>query len=142
MSLIATAIVLHHTAGWATYAQLQSEQARRNEGYHRIILPDGSVKAPRQIPSLTNGAYGERWAGPFINVALVGPFHLVPVPAAQFEALVQTVAVLIQRYNLSPKIITTHGAVGQRWGYATACPGSYVEKMLPYAFKRWYIYHD
>lgn len=137
-----TALVIHHTAGNMSYQQILNEFATRREGYHRVIFPDGSVKSPVPIGTRSNGAYSERWAGPYINVSLVGAYHLRPVPAAQFEALVQTIAVLLKRYDLSPSIVTTHRQVGLKWGYGTACPGSYTESMLPYLYKRLYIYAD
>lgn len=98
--------VLHLTNGWAGI------------GYHKVILPDGSIEPGRPETMVGAHAFGANRRS--IGIAVVGNFELRPPSEAQLVSLVQLTRELMKKYNVSAANVLPHRQVTA----GTTCPGA------------------
>ncbi len=131
-------IVVHHTASeWSTLERIDAYHRRKFEDpdgieYHFLVTngkkaPEGRIDVGRwKLQKRAIHLFKPEGAPDAIAVSLIGNFHERDITSDQFEALVDLVATLAQRYSIPIENITTHTRVD---GRLTVCPG----KHFPYA---------
>ena len=133
-------IVIHHSAtadgGAARFDAEHREKGWDELGYHFVVgngtdTRDGQIEVGSRWPKQKQGAHAKTPDNHFnergIGICLVGNFENGPPTAQQVAAVETLVAFLIQRYHIPPDHVIGHEDTGKN----TACPGRYLEAMLP-----------
>lgn len=120
-------IVVHHTKIPAmTVASIHDFHLSRGWagiGYHKVILPDGTVADGR--PEYAVGAHALGVNGHSVGIVLVGDFDVSLPSSAQLRALVALTVDLARKYGVSPDRVVGHRDVFTD----TTCPG----RIFPWA---------
>ena len=124
-------IVIHHTKienmTVASIHDLHLRNGWAGIGYHKVILPDGTVADGR--PEYAIGAHAFGANSHSVGVSLVGDFDVSLPSPAQMAALIDLTAELAGKYDVSAANIVGHRDVYKD----TTCPG----RIFPWAeFKR------
>ena len=128
------AIVVHHT-GSPTDDDWTAPEIHRMHlnngwygiGYHFVIRKNGTVELG--TPLETIGAHSYDHNTDTIGIHLSGNFELVKPTAQQIHSLEQLIADLATDYHLPINAKTVAGH--QHFNSDTACPGYYLERLLP-----------
>lgn len=114
-------IVIHHTAredmSLADIHELHLTKCWAGIGYHKVILPDGTVGEGR--PERMIGAHALGANRRSIGIVVDGNFEEEAPSSAQMDSLVQLTQALMGKYHVSLEHVLPHRAVTQ----GTACPG-------------------
>lgn len=114
-------IIIHHTKIEAMTVTSIHDHHLRNGwagiGYHKVVLPDGTVADGR--PEATVGAHARGVNRRSVGVTVVGDFDERQPSADQLAALVTLVADLAAKYRLGPDAVVGHRDVFDD----TTCPG-------------------
>jgi hypothetical protein len=120
-------IVIHHTKienmTIASIHDLHLRNGWAGIGYHKVILPDGTVADGR--PEYAIGAHAKGVNSRSVGVSLVGDFDVGRPTPAQMAALVALTADLAGKYGISASRVVGHRDVYDD----TTCPG----RMFPWA---------
>jgi hypothetical protein len=120
-------IVIHHTKienmTVASIHDLHLRNGWAGIGYHKVILPDGSVADGR--PEYAVGAHALGANSRSVGISLVGDFDVNLPSPAQLASLVALTADLAGKYGVSPAAIVGHRDVYKD----TTCPG----RIFPWA---------
>ena len=122
-------IVVHHTASAPSITvegihAMHLSNGWAGIGYHFVVYPDGSVHQGRPVEML--GAHCQGFNNRSIGVNLTGNFEIDHPTEQQVEALTVLLSDLMHDYSVPPEQVTGHNA----WN-ATACPGVYLDTILP-----------
>jgi hypothetical protein len=114
-------VVIHHTKiadmSVADIHKLHLKNGWAGIGYHKVILPDGTVADGR--PEKTVGAHARGSNARSIGIALVGDFDINLPTAPQMDAAVALTLKLMSKYNIPLANVMPHRAVSDD----TTCPG-------------------
>ncbi len=124
-------LVIHHTKIPGMTVESIHDLHLRNGwagiGYHKVVLPDGSVADGR--PEYAVGAHAKGVNSHSVGITVVGDFDVSLPSPAQMAALVALTADLVGKYYVDASRVVGHRDVYQD----TTCPG----RMFPWAeFKR------
>ena len=133
-------IVVHHSAttvgGAARFDVEHREKGWDELGYHFVVgngtdTGDGRIEVGSRWPKQKQGAHAKTPDNHFnevgVGICLVGNFENGPPTPRQVQSLETLVAFLMQRYHIPPDHVIGHEDTGK----STACPGKYLEAMLP-----------
>lgn len=114
-------IIIHHTAiedmSVADIHELHLRNGWAGIGYHKVILPNGTVENGR--PESMIGAHAQGVNPRSIGIVLVGNFEIVPPSSLQIDALVSLTLELMKKYHVPLENIQPHREVSK-----TVCPGA------------------
>lgn len=114
-------IVIHHTKipgmTVASIHDLHLKNGWAGIGYHKVILPDGSLAEGRTEPMIGAHALGANRES--LGIVLVGDFDNDQPSPAQMATLVSLTASLMKKYGLAAAAVVPHRAVTD----GTTCPG-------------------
>lgn len=114
-------IVVHHTKiEDMTVASIHDHHLRNGWagiGYHKVVLPDGTVADGRPEAAVGAHAYGVNRRS--VGVVVVGDFDVRQPSAAQLAALTDVVTAWAVKYRLNSDQVVGHRDVFAR----TTCPG-------------------
>lgn len=115
-------IVIHHTKipdmTVASIHDLHLRNGWAGIGYHKVILPDGTVADGRPEPMIGAHALGANRES--IGIVLVGDFDVGTPTPAQLKSLLALTAELMRKYGLKIDAVVPHRAVTA----GTVCPGT------------------
>jgi len=115
-------IVIHHTAidniSVADIHEIHLAKGWAGIGYHKVILPDGTVLNGRPENAIGSHALGANRTS--VGISLVGNFENRPPTTKQLDALEALTLELVTKYHVLLKNVVPHRAVTQ----GTVCPGA------------------
>lgn len=132
--MLTDAIAVHHTGSddnddWTApqIHQMHLNNGWYGIGYHFVIRKDGTVEIG--TPLETIGAHSYENNEHTIGIHLSGNFEIAQPTAQQIKSLEQLLADLAYTYNLPINTSTVAGH--QHFNSDTACPGYYLNRLLP-----------
>lgn len=115
-------IVIHHTAienmSVADIHQLHLSNGWAGIGYHKVVLPDGSIADGR--PAETVGAHALGVNTHSLGIVIVGDFEKRRPDERQLQSLLQVTRQMMVKYDLPAAKVVPHREATQ----GTSCPGA------------------
>ena len=131
-------LVVHHAASsdTTTIEDIRRWHINNNKwtdiGYHKIISVDGTVKQGREDNVIGAQAFGANAVS--LGICLIGNYEVNKPSEKMIDSLVQVLATLCKRHNLTVDKIIGHYKVSTMFNApagASGCPGKHMIARLP-----------
>lgn len=130
-------LVIHHAASSKTTTiedirKWHKDKGWTDIGYHKVIYIDGTVKQGREDSVIGSQAFGANAVS--LGICLIGNYDLHKPSEEIIKSLVQVLAILCKRHNLTVDKIIGHCQVAKMFNApagASGCPGKYLIALLP-----------